>query len=70
MDEMFDCDGKRIHEGELIIIVNRPDIVAISADYWTIFDVLVYGVYTDFVLKNCVTNEILILPQSNIKRTY
>ena len=70
MSEMKDRHGKIIHEGELIKIVDRPDITACSADYWTVFDVIEVGVFTDFILKNCVTNEIKVIPQGNIERTY
>jgi hypothetical protein len=69
MNGMFDCDGKRVHEGELIKLVGRPDL-ADSADYWTVFDCLTVGIYTDFILKNCITNEIKVVSQVNIKRTY
>lgn len=64
---MKDKNGKTIHEGELITIVDRPDLVG-SAEYWTIFDYI--GATNDFVLKNAITNEIKIVNQSNIQRTY
>lgn len=63
---MLDCDGKKVHEGELITIVNRPDLVL--TEYWSIFDFI--EATSDFVLRNCITNEIVVLSQSNIKRTY
>jgi hypothetical protein len=69
MTVMKDRNGKIIHEGELIKIVDRPDLMA-SADFWTVFDCLEYGVFVDFILKNCVTNEIRTVSQSNIERTY
>lgn len=65
---MKDRNGKILHEGELITIVDRPDIYPLF--YWAVFDVVQYGIYTDFVLKNCTTNEIKILPQSCIERSY
>jgi len=65
---MKDRNGKTIHEGELITIIDRPDIM--SAEYWTVFDCVEYGVSTDFVLKNAITNEIKIVSQRNIQRTY
>jgi hypothetical protein len=69
MKDMYDCEGKKVHEGELIKIIDRPDLAA-SADFWTVFDCLEVGIFTDFILKNCVTNEIKIVSQANIKRTY
>lgn len=66
---MKDKNGKIVHEGELITIVDRPDLVG-SAEYWTIFDFIEYGISTDFVLKNAITREIKVVPQKNIQRTY
>jgi hypothetical protein len=66
---MRDCNGKIIHEGELITIVDRPDLVG-SAEYWTIFDYIEAGSFINFVLKNAITNEIKVVSQSNIQRTY
>ena len=70
MKVMKDRNGKVIHEDELIKIVDRPDIMACSADYWTVFDVIEVGVFTDFILRNVITKEIKVIPQGNIQRTY
>jgi hypothetical protein len=66
---MRDRDGKIVHEFELVKIVDLPDFHEVVA-FWVIFDCVQYGIFTDFVLKNCVTNEIKIVPQQNIQRTY
>ena len=66
---MLDRNGKKLHEGELIKIVNHPDLIG-SVDFWVVFDCLEVGVYVDFVLKNAITHEIKIVPQKNIQRTY
>jgi hypothetical protein len=69
MKDMWDCNGKRIHEDELVKVINRPDIDS-EIDFWVVFACLQYGVFIDFVLKHCVTDEIKIVSQANIKRTY
>ncbi len=69
MNEMLDRNGKKLHEGELIKIIDHPDLIG-SVDFWVVFDCLEYGAFTDFVLKNCVTHEIRVVPQKNIQRTY
>jgi len=63
-----DRNGKIIHELELIKIVNYPEIE--DSFNWVVFDVIVCRNFTDYVLKNCLTNEIKILPQSCIERSY
>jgi hypothetical protein len=68
MSEMFDCEGKKVYEGELIILIGRPDIF--PQEYWAVFDCIQYGVYTQFILKNCTTREIKIVEQKNVKRSY
>jgi hypothetical protein len=68
MNEMFDCEGKKLYEGELIKIIGRPDIE--NQWNWTVFDVIVCRNFTDFILKDCVTNEIKIVAKENVKRSY
>jgi len=69
MSIMTDRNGKVIHEGELIKIVDMLDVYD-TVNFWTIFDCIKYGTFTDFILKHCVTNEIRIVSQKNIERTY
>ena len=65
---MKDHNGKIVHELEIIRIVGRPDI---SDPYtWAVFDIIECRNFTDFVLINCCTDEIMILPQANIERSY
>lgn len=68
MNIMRDRNGKVIHEGELISIIDRPDIK--SAEYWTVFDYIEMGTTVDFILKNVITKEIKVVSQKNIQRTY
>jgi hypothetical protein len=64
MNPMKDRNGKVIHDGELIIIVNRPDIF--TREFWTVFDCI----GTNFILRNACTNEIKFVEQKDIQRTY
>lgn len=66
---MKDCDGKVVHELELIEVVNLPEFND-AVNFWVIFDCLEVGIFVDFILKHVVTNEIRIVSQKNIKRTY
>lgn len=65
---MTDRNGKEIHEGEIVKILDRPDIQ--PQLNWAVFDVISWGVYTNFVLKNCSTNEFKIVDQEDIERSY
>jgi hypothetical protein len=61
---MKDRNGKTIHEGELITLVNRPDIF--MREYWTVFSCI----GTIFILQNATTNQIVCVEQQDIQRTY
>jgi hypothetical protein len=63
---MKDRNGNIVHDGELITIIDRPDMIL--HEYWTIFDFI--EATKDFVLRNATTNEITIVAQKNIERTY
>lgn len=68
MSVMKDRNGKIIHHGELITIVNRPEFIL--HEYWSIFDFIENKDVTKFILRNCVTNEFEIVLQENIQRMY
>ena len=61
---MYDRNGKIVHEGEIVTIVNRPDIFL--KESWAVFSL----VGTNFILKNAVTNEIVFVEKDNVQRTY
>lgn len=61
---MKDRNGKVIHEGELIVIVNRPDIF--NREFWTVY----FSIGNDFMLLNAVTNEVKFVEQENVQRAY
>lgn len=65
---MTDRNGKEIHEGEIVRVINRPDLSP-KLD-WAIFDYICYGVYTEFILQNCSTNEFKVVDQEDIERCY
>jgi len=69
MSEMFDCEGKKVYEGELISIIDYPDLF--PKEYWVVFDCIWYSeTCVDFILKNCTTKDVRIVPQKNVKRSY
>lgn len=65
---MRDRNDKEVHYGELITIVDRPDVTL--REHWAVFDFIEEKGNTRFILRNCITNEFEIVNKSNIERTY
>lgn len=66
---MLDRNGKELHEGELVNLINCPDDIYLKS-YWAVFDCLECRSIIQFVLINCVSHEIKVVSQAYIERAY
>ena len=65
---MYDRNGHTLHDGEVVKIIGRPDLD--PSDLWAVFTCFQYGIFTDFILKNCATHEIKVVARENVQRAY
>jgi hypothetical protein len=63
---MKDCNGRTIHEGEIVCIPNHPDFL--YKESWVVVDFL--GCTKDFILQHFITHEIKVFSQKDVSATY
>jgi hypothetical protein len=65
---MKDCNGKDLHIGELVSVINHPEL-SLQCN-WIIVDFIDFGTNIDCILEQATTKEIRFINLMDVQRQF